>query len=256
MKIIVLANQKGGVAKTSTCHALGTGLANEGYKVLLADLDAQCNLSDACGIDTETAIDTLYGAFKGECTVKKAIQPVSLNMDLLLGDLLFSRADSEFTQIGRERMFKKLIAPLQGEYDFCIVDTPPVLGIMLANALTAADHVIIPMTAGRFSVKGMKQLAQFIAEIREDRNPNLNILGALLTMYTDRYNVSKIMREEVQHACEMVGTELFTTTIRRGVVMDESQVMQTDIFSQRSDLADDYRKFIKEFFERIQENGN
>ena len=127
---------------------------------------------------------------------------------------------------------------------------------MLANALTAADHVIIPMTAGRFSVKGMKQLAQFIAEIREDRNPNLNILGALLTMYTDRYNVSKIMREEVQHACEMVGTELFTTTIRRGVVMDESQVMQTDIFSQRSDLADDYRKFIKEFLERIQENGN
>lgn len=252
MKTIVLANQKGGVAKTSTCHALGTGLANKGYKILLADLDAQCNLSDACGVDTETATDTLYGAFKGECTVQKAIMPVSLNVDLILGDLLFSRADSEFTQIGRERIFKKLITPLQGNYDFCIVDTPPVLGIMLANALTAADHVIIPMTAGRFSVKGMKQLAQFVSEIREDRNPNLNILGALLTMYTDRYNVSKIMREEVQRACEMIGTDLFKTTIRRGVVMDEAQVMQTDIYSQRSTLADDYLQFTEEFLERIQ----
>ncbi len=256
MKIIVLANQKGGVAKTSTCHALGTGLANKGYKILLADLDAQCNLSDACGIDTETATDTLYGAFKGECSMLKAIQPVSLNVDLLLGDLLFSRADSEFTQIGRERIFKKLIAPLHSEYDYCIVDTPPVLGIMLANALTAADHVIIPMTAGRFSVKGMKQLAQFIAEIKEDRNPDLNILGALLTMYTDRYNVSKIMREEVRHACAMIGTDLFATTIRRGIVMDESQIMQTDIYSQRSTLADDYSNFVNEFLERIQEYDN
>ena len=251
MKTIVLANQKGGVAKTSTCHALGTGLANKGYSVLLADLDAQCNLSDACGIDTETATDTLYGAFRGECALRNAIQPVSMNVDLILGDLLFSRADSEFTQIGRERIFKKLIAPLQSEYDFCIVDTPPVLGIMLANALTAADYVIIPMTAGRVSVKGMKQLAQFVSERREDRNPNLNIMGALLTMYTDRYNVSKIMREEVRHSCEMIGTELFKTTIRRGVVMDEAQVMQTDIYSQRSTLADDYLQFTEEFLERI-----
>ena len=251
MKTIVLANQKGGVAKTSTCHALGMGLANRGYRVLFADLDAQCNLSDACGVDTETATDTLYGAFKGECTLQDAIQPVRPNADLILGDLLFSRADAEFTQIGRERMLKRLLAPIQGNYDFCLIDTPPVLGIMLANALTAADYVVIPMTAGRFSVKGMKQLAQFIAEIREDRNPDLTITGALLTRYTDRYNVSKIMYEEAQRACNLVGTELFNTTIRQSVVMDESQVMQTDIFAQRSTLAQDYDLFVDEFLERI-----
>ena len=96
MKTIVLANQKGGCAKTSTTHALGIGLANRGYKVLLADLDAQCNLCDYCGVDTENASATLYNVFHGQATIQDAIVNIRLGVDLLLGDLLFTKADSEF----------------------------------------------------------------------------------------------------------------------------------------------------------------
>lgn len=249
MKTIVLANQKGGCAKTSTAHALGIGLANRGYKVLLVDLDAQCNLCDYCGVDTEHAGTTLYNVFKGQAVPQTALVNVQVGADLLLGDLLFTKADSEFTQIGREVMLKKALSAFNTVYDYCIVDTAPNLGILLANALAAADSVIIPLTASRFSLKGMNQLAKFIDEIRQDRNPELKINGVLLTRYNKRTVLNRMLLDETQQSAEILGTKLYKTTIRQSIAMDESQVMQEDIYAHSSTIAEDYNNFVDEFLE-------
>ena len=239
MKTIVLANQKGGCAKTSTAHALGIGLANRGYKVLLVDLDAQCNLCDYCGVDTEHAGTTLYNVFKGQAAPQTALVNVQVGADLLLGDLLFTKADSEFTQIGREVMLKKALSAFNTVYDYCIV----------ANALAAADSVIIPLTASRFSLKGMNQLAKFIDEIRQDRNPELKINGVLLTRYNKRTVLNRMLLDETQQSAEILGTKLYKTTIRQSIAMDESQVMQEDIYAHSSTIAEDYNNFVDEFLE-------
>jgi len=252
MKIIVVANQKGGVGKTSTCHALGVGLANRGNRVLFVDTDSQCNLCDACEIDTEDTTDTLYSVFRGEIPIQKAVQPISTSgIDIVRGDLLFSRADSEFLSIGRERLLQKALKPLQSVYDFAVVDTSPTLGIMTANALAAADYVLIPSTPGRFSVKGLRQLGQFIDQIKEDRNPNLQILGILVNRYTERFTANRLLLEEIETAAEELGTVVFKSKIRQSVAMDEAQIMQTDIFSGKSPIAKDFDSFVSEFIERI-----
>lgn len=250
MKTFVLSNQKGGCGKTSTAHALGFGLAEKGFRVLLVDSDAQCNLCDYCGIDTEQAEGrTLYDVFKGRIQTAEAIQPVTQNIDLLLGDLSLSEADSEFTSTGREYMLKEALDPLQNEYDYCVIDTEPHLGILLANALTSADAVIIPLTASRFSIKGMKQLCRYINSISKYTNPTLKIEGILLTRYSERLVLNRILLDEVKQLAEDIGTKLFDTTIRQAIAMDESQFLQEDIFSQDSAIADDYRRFVNELLE-------
>lgn len=251
MKTIVLSNQKGGCGKTSTAHALGAGLASRGYKVLFVDLDAQCNLCDYCAIDTEKAQGTLYDVFKHKAEPKEAIQTVKLNLDLLLGDLSLSEADSEFTQTGREYMLKEVLEELKEDYDFCVVDTEPHLGILLANALTSADSVIIPLTASRFSIKGMKQLGRYIASISKYTNPSLNIEGILLTRYNERTVLNRILFDDVKESAEELKTRLFKTTIRQSINMDESQAMQEDIFAQDTAIAQDYSNFIDELLEGI-----
>ena len=252
MKTIVFCTQKGGVGKTTAAHALGTGLAKRGYRVLFVDADAQANLSDVCGVDTETTTDTLYSVFRGEIPIRKAIKPISSESDLVLGDLLFSKADSEFVSIGRERLLQKALKPLQNSYDFAVIDTAPALNILLANALTASDFVVIPSTPGRFSLKGMKQLGGFIDEIKEDRNPNLIISGILINRYTERFTINRLLLEEIETAAEELGTTVFKTKIRQSVAVDESQFMQTDIYSGKSAIAEDFDKFTSEFLERIE----
>ena len=119
----------------------------------------------------------------------------------------------------------------------------------MANALAAADGVIIPLTASRFSLKGMNQLSRFIDEIREDRNPTLKINGVLLTRFNKRTVLNRLLLDEVQQSAEQLGTKLYKTTIRQSIVMDESQVMQEDIYSQNSSIAEDYNNFVDEFLE-------
>lgn len=250
MKTIVFCTQKGGVGKTTAAHALGTGLAKRGYRVLFVDADAQANLSDVCGVDTETTTDTLYSVFRGEIPIRKAIKPIASGIDLVLGDLLFSKADSEFVSIGRERLLQKALKPLQNSYDFAVIDTAPALNILLANALTASDFVVIPSTPGRFSLKGMKQLGGFIDEIKEDRNPDLIVSGILINRFA-RFTINRLLLEEIETAAEELGTTVFKTKIRQSVAVDESQFMQTDIYSRKSAIAKDFDNFVSEFIERI-----
>lgn len=252
MKTIVLSNQKGGCGKTSTGHAIGAGLAQKGNKVLFVDMDAQCNLCDYCGIDTEQAETTLYNVFKGEAELKDAIRTVKTNLDIVLGDLALSEADREFTRTGSDFILKELLEGIASEYDYCIIDTEPHLGVLLSNALTAADFVIIPLTASRFSIKGMKQLKKYIEGVKRYTNPDLKIEGILLTRYNERTVLNRILFDDVKQAAEDLNTKLFRSTIRQSISMDESQVMQEDIFAQDTNIAKDYDNFIEELLEGIE----
>lgn len=253
MKTIVLSNQKGGVGKTTTSNALAAGLNNRGYRVLAVDLDPQCNLSLSCGVDMLAAEETLYHVFKGESGVKETIIPRKLGFDLLPGGLMLSGADMDFTQTGREYMLSEALEEVAGNYDFCIIDTPPTLGVLTVNAMTAADYVIVPLTADLYALQGLTQLNGLINNIRKYCNRGLEIAGILLTKYNDRQNISKALKGSIEQAAEKLGAQVFETCIREGVAIREVQLMKSDLFTEapKAKVTQDYNDFINELQERI-----
>ena len=253
MKILTLSNQKGGVAKTSTSNALAAGLYNRNYKVLAVDLDPQCNLSFSCGVDMLNTEKTLFDVFKGNAEVRETIIPLKLGFDLLTGGLTLAGADVDFTQTGREYMLSEALETVSGEYDFCIIDTPPTLGILTVNALTAADYVIVPMTADIYALQGLTQLNALIQNVRRYCNKGLKIAGILLTRYNDRQIISKTLKTNIGQAAERLSTEVFKTYIREGVAVRETQLLQSDLFTDapKANVTQDYNNFIDELLERM-----
>ena len=253
MKILTLSNQKGGVAKTSTSNALAAGLYNRSYKVLAVDLDPQCNLSFSCGVDMLNTEKTLFDVFKGNAEVRETIIPLKLGFDLLPGGLTLAGADMDFTQTGREYMLSEALETVSEEYDFCIIDTPPTLGILTVNALTAADYVIVPMTADIYALQGLTQLNALIQNVRRYCNKGLKIAGILLTRYNDRQIISKTLKTNIGQAAERLSTEVFKTYIREGVAVRETQLLQSDLFTDapKANVTQDYNNFIDELLERM-----
>ena len=170
MKTITLSNQKGGVAKTTTAGALASGLSKKGFKVLAVDLDPQCNLALGSGADILNMDQTLYDVFKGTAELSGLISGTPMGYDLIAGGLSLAGADMDFTQTGREFMLREALDEIRADYDFCIVDTPPTLGILTVNALTASDGVIIPLTADLYSLQGLSQLNLLIERVRKSSN--------------------------------------------------------------------------------------
>lgn len=252
MITITLSNQKGGVAKTSTSNALSAGLYNRGYNVLAVDLDPQCNLSFSCGVDMLNTEKTLFDVFKGNAEVHETIIPLKLGFDLLPGGLTLAGADMDFTQTGREYMLSECLEQVSGKYDFCIIDTPPTLGILTVNALTAADYVIVPMTADIYALQGLTQLNGLIHNVRRYCNKGLQIAGILLTRYNDRQIISKTLKGNIEQAGQDLGTEIFKTYIREGVAVRETQLLKSDLFTDapKANVTQDYNKFIDEVLER------
>ena len=253
MITLTLSNQKGGVAKTSTSNALAAGLYNRNYKVLAVDLDPQCNLSFSCGVDMLNTEKTLFDVFKGNAEVRETIIPLKLGFDLLPGGLTLAGADMDFTQTGREYMLSEALETVSGKYDFCIIDTPPTLGILTVNALTAADYVIVPMTADIYALQGLTQLNGLIQNVRRYCNKGLKIAGILLTRYNDRQIISKTLKTNIGQAAERLSTEVFKTYIREGVAVRETQLLQSDLFTDapKANVTQDYNNFIDELLERM-----
>lgn len=253
MITLTLSNQKGGVAKTSTSNALAAGLYNRNCKVLAVDLDPQCNLSFSCGVDMLNTEKTLFDVFKGNAEVRETIIPLKLGFDLLPGGLTLAGADMDFTQTGREYMLSEALETVSGEYDFCIIDTPPTLGILTVNALTAADYVIVPMTADIYALQGLTQLNALIQNVRRYCNKGLKIAGILLTRYNDRQIISKTLKTNIGQAAERLSTEVFKTYIREGVAVRETQLLQSDLFTDapKANVTQDYNNFIDELLERM-----
>lgn len=250
MKTVVFANQKGGVAKTTSAAALAAGLSERGFRVIVADCDPQCNLCLSSGVDMLTVEKTLYDVFKGTATVDDVIVS-GLGFDILPGGLALAAADMDFTQAGREYMLSEALETIADRYDYAVVDTAPMLGILTTNALTAADGVIVPLTADVYALQGLNQLNGLIRNVRKYCNRGLRIYGLLLTKYNDRQNVSKVLRDQVDRAAAQLETKVYKTTIRESVAVREAQLLRCDFLKEapNANATIDYKSFVAEFLE-------
>jgi len=257
MKIITFACQKGGVSKTTTAYTMAAGLKQKGYRVLLIDTDSQSNLSFTAGIDAANIENSLYDVFKGEIEADSSINPTAAGIDIITGGLDMVRADMEFTQTGREYMLKEAIESISNEYDYILIDTAPHMGILTINALTAADSVIIPITADIYALMGLTQLKGIIESVQKYSNHDLTISGLLITRYRGT-NANKAMLAQAEKIAESFDTILYDSKIREATALQESQIMQSNIFTdaQKAGVTQDYQSFIDEFLEReVLKNG-
>lgn len=248
MQIITISNQKGGVGKTTTAHALLTGLATMGYKVLALDADPQTNLTYTTGINMDEAPD-LYNLLKKQASFLEVVQQVKPGFDIIPGSLDLAGADMEFTAAGREYMIREALEPVKEKYDFCIIDTPPTLGILTVNALTASHKIVVPMAADVYSLQGLSQLQGMVDNVKKYCNPGLTIDGLLLTKYSDRAIINRNLKDSLQQTAAQLHTRLYNTTIREAVAVKEIQFLQSDIFTEypKAKVTEDYKQFIKEF---------
>jgi len=250
-RIIAIANQKGGVGKTTTVHCLVAGLSYKGYKVLAVDTDPQGNLTYTMNADENKS--GVYELLKGNIAPLEAIQNTEQG-DIISGSLMLSGADMEFSETGREYLLSEALEPLRVNYDFIIIDSPPTLGILTINALTAAHDLIIPMGADAYSLQGLSQLNATIGKVKKRCNPALNIAGLLITRYSGRAILSQELRKTIEgKAARAVGTSVFQTIIRESVSIREAQAEQSSLFdnSAKSIGSLDYLNFVDEVIKYV-----
>lgn len=250
--IITIANQKGGVGKTTTATALATMLQKRGFKTLLIDADQQCNSTDTYKAKVE-GIETLYDVLLEEepIAAQAAIQATQSGY-IIAGDTLLREAETRLKNdiSGRFRL-QEALEELK-DYDYIIIDTTPYMGELLYSALIAADKVLIPVTADRYSVQGLAQLSKTVSDIKKRFNNRLQIMGLLLTKYNRRTILAQDSREALESLAADLGTKLFDTTIRTSTKAQESQALRMPLieYAPKSTTAQDYETFIDEALEK------
>lgn len=250
-KIVTIINQKGGAGKTTTTDALLSGLLKKGYKVLGIDLDPQINLTTTARADTDKG--TILNILVDKEKAKNLIQTTPEHGDFIAGDRNLVGADAMITATGREFRLKEALEEVKKDYDYIFIDTPPALGILTINALTACDSVVIPAQASSYSEAGIMQLAETIDPVKKYTNPNIRIDGILLTRYNKRIVLSQAIREEIdKQIAPILHTKTYETTIREGVAIREAAYEQESIFNYAlsAPAVQDYAVFLDEFLER------
>lgn len=253
-RITTVINQKGGVGKTTTVHAMATGLIHKGYKVLVVDTDPQGNISYTMQSNTQS--NGLYEAMKEEVSAAELIQHTSQG-DILPSTLALTAADLEFTQTGREYILDTLLEPIKEKYSHIIIDSPPTLGILTINALTASNDVIIPMGADIYSLQGLNQLYSTIHKVKKFCNKDILIAGLVLTRYNGRIILSREIREIIGDKAMELQTNLYNTIIRESVAVREAQTQRVSLFeyAPQSNPAIDYLSFISEYLNQDKGSG-
>jgi chromosome partitioning protein len=238
-QVIALANQKGGVAKTTTTLNLGVALAERGMRVLAVDLDPQGNLTMSQGLDPDDLERSMFDVLVHKTPIADVI--MEREIDLAVSSIDLAGAELALSSmIGRERALQKALLPVRGSYDFILVDTPPSLGLLTINALTAADGVIVPVQCEYLSLRGLIQLENTLTMIRENLNPDVRIQGILPTMFDGR---TLHAREAVEILQENFGGLVFDTRIRKTIRYAEAPVKGTSVlkYDSKGNAAKAYR---------------
>lgn len=246
-KIITIANRKGGVGKTTTAAAMASCLKKKNFQVLLIDLDSQCNLSSNLGVDVYGK--TILDVFLNKTKTRDAIHHNNI-CDIIPGSLDFGKInDALGNKTGREYRLLENLVSIADEYDYCILDTPPELGLATTNALTASDEVIIPTTAESFALDGVAQLYDSIKDILKYTNRDLSIAGILLTLYNSRAILSRSLHDDLTKMASEMHTKVFEQTIRRSISVAEAQQKTQDLFdyAQNATAAQDYESWVDEY---------
>lgn len=253
-EVISIAIQKGGSGKTTTAINLAAYLRNQGKKVLLVDLDPQANLTQSAGLQEEVE-PNIYHVFKRLAAGQDAPVDFSLfrsnDMDIIPSSLDLAMSEMELVSIfGREKLLQQHLREARKKYDFIIIDCPPAMGMLTINALTASDSVIIPLQAEFLPLKGMRNFMKSMETVRKNLNPELKVLGFLLTKFDQR----KIMNQRVaSQLSRQYGDKVFKTRIRTNIALAQAQEKGVDIFSfsRRSNGAEDYSNFGEEVLNRL-----
>jgi chromosome partitioning protein len=243
-RVISFANQKGGVAKTTTTLNLGVALAEQNLRVLLCDLDPQGNLTMSQGLNPDTIERSMFDVLVHRLPIQEVVHHTEV--DLAVSSIDLAGAELALSSmIGRERALEKAIAPVRDSYDYVLIDTPPSLGLLTINALVASNGVIVPVQCEYLSLRGLVQLENTLSMIRENLNPEVGIEGILPTMYDSRTLHS---REAVEILQENFGDLVFDTKIKKTVRYAEAPVKGTSVlkYDPSGSAAQAYRDLAKE----------
>ena len=254
MKVISISNVKGGVGKTTTAAVLSAGLTAKGYKVLMIDSDPQTNLTMCFRQEPPDEAPSLYHVYSEGKRLDEVKETIKPGLDLVIGDFELCNADMQFLKAGRLKMLSKAFKNLEKGCDVVVIDTPPNLGILSLNAFLVSDYIVVPMAADSFSLKGIRLLKQTLDEVQEETEKDISITGLLLTKYSDRTNVAKLLENSIQSAAELLNTKVFDSRIRQATVLQESQIAKIDLleYAPKAPVSADYRAFINELLERIE----
>lgn len=250
-RIIAVANQKGGVGKTTTAINLSACLAEKGQKVLVVDIDPQGNTTSGFGIDKEALTNTIYELILGECELPDClIKNIIDNLDVLPANVNLAGAEIDLIGVdNREYILRDKISETAKEYDFVVIDCPPSLTMLTVNAMTTADTVLVPIQCEFYALEGLSQLLHTIDLVRERLNPDLEMEGVVFTMYDSRTNLSLQVVENVK---DNLNQAIYKTIIPRNVRLAEapSHGMPINLYDSKSAGAESYRLLADEVMHR------
>ena len=247
MEVIAVINQKGGVGKSTTALALGAGLSLKGYKVLFIDLDAQGNLSYTLGASIQGY--NAMGVLQRPETIKEEIQHTG-QANIIASSTALAGADTLLTETGKEYRLKEALERVKADYDYCIIDTPPALGILTVNALTACKGAVIPAQADIYSLQGIGQLNSTLEAVRKYCNDSFTLKGIVLTRFNKRAVLSRDVADLLEETAKTLNTKLYKTHIRENISIKEAQIQKQSIYkyAPSSNASKDYMELVKEVF--------
>ena len=250
-RVIAVANQKGGVGKTTTAINLSACLAEKGQKVLAIDMDPQGNMTSGLGIDKDEVEKNIYDLMIGQAGVDEVLQKEAIeNLDVIPTSIDLSAAEIELIGVDdKEFIIRNAVQPIKDDYDYIIIDCPPSLSMLTINAMTTADSVLVPIQCEYYALEGLSQLIHTINLVQERLNPNLQMEGVVFTMYDVR---TKLSNQVVENVKENLDTKIYETMIPRNIRLAEapSYGIPINMYDSKSAGAESYRKLAKEIVGR------